>query len=54
MFAVIGIAVVGLYLAGFGAMGSLIWLMGGSGWRAVPDAIIVGAVWPYVLWDWTR
>lgn len=54
MFAVIGVVVVGLYLAGFGLMATLIWLMGGGGWKSVPDAVIVGSVWPYMLWEWTR
>lgn len=43
-----------LYSIGFTGVGTLIWLMGGSSWKAVPDAIIVGAVWPYIIWDWTR
>lgn len=43
-----------VYAIGFIGLFSFIWLAGGGGWRAVPDGIIVGAVWPYVLWDWLK
>lgn len=48
-----------IYGGGFFGMGLLIYRLGsitigGGGWRAIPDAIIVGAVWPYILWNWTR
>jgi hypothetical protein len=54
MLQVIGIILLAVYALGFSGLFTFIWLLSGGGWRGVIDGIIVGAVWPYVLWDWLK